>query len=524
MTSTQEDLQLTLDTLQPTRTRPTAGLNRLCISISDLHFTDNTVGNQSSEEIVWAEFFADIASTCKTQQVDELTLILDGDVVDMIRSAVWAKHGVYPWERDKPEFVLCLREIMAEIVSLHATNADGFFNHLKRLPDDLKNTRLEVITLLGNHDKEIFTDPVTLRMYYDECLGPKLANLSAEYRQWVGKMYFDDEQHFADRNSVPWLPFYWGDAELRVFITHGQWRDRENSLAFTPGNNLPGWSTGDGWRAKVWQQLHYAPFIEACFGDTVAAGALSTFIYRCKLKLNDQDPDQANVSRIKRILDELDLYRPTSAAIARILQETRDKKTGNELRDIIENELYETLCLWLSWDYTLSSSPAWRRLAFRVARVWLMVTGPLHMFRVQLHLVRGVLWLYDQVQTLLDLLGPSSVYREDGASFKNLQVFPTFQDLFLQQGFRLHGEGHTHIPLQTEADIKHTADGAPSRNFTYINFGTWRDQLVSKEKKGYRRRGVGRSLYVLNKVTGPQPGYRFFVNDNLSWSDNMDRL
>lgn len=524
MASNEEDLRLTLDTLQPLRARPTTGLNRLCISISDLHFTDNTVGNQSSEEIVWAEFFADIANTCATQQIDELTLILDGDVVDMIRSAVWAAAGVYPWERTRPEFTVCLRKIMAEIVRLHAINPDGFFNHLQQLPDKLKNTRLEVFTLLGNHDKEIFTDPVTLRMYYDECLGPKIANLSVEYRQWVGKMYFDDEQHFADRNSVPWLPFYWGDAELRVFITHGQWRDRENSLAFSSGNNLPGWSTGDGWRAKVWQQLNFAPFIDACFGDTVAAGALSTFIYRCKLKLSSQDDAQANVSRIKRVLDELDLYRPTSAAIARILQETRNKKTGDELRNIIESELYDTLCLWLSWDYTLSSSPAWRRWAFRIVRVWLMLTGPLHMFRVQLHLVRGVLWLFDLVQNLLDALGPSSVYREDGGSFKNIKVFPTFQPLFLEQGFRLHGEGHTHIPLQSEADIEQTADGAPSRNFTYINFGTWRDQLVTKEKKGYRRRGVGRSLYVLNLVNGAQPGYRFYVNDNLSWSDNMDRL
>jgi hypothetical protein len=531
MTSTQEDLELTLATLQPARATPSTGQNRLCVCISDVHFTDDTVGSQSAEETVWPIFFDEIVTVCNKQNINELTLILDGDVVDMIRSAEWAMAGVYPWQRQHPEFKPCLRRIMANIVKLHCrapapgdpNGACGFFHRLRQTVKLLQDQRIsvEVLTLLGNHDKEIFADPDVLKMYYEECVGQPISQLSAAYRSWVGKMYFNDEQHFAAADSVPWLPFYWGDADLRTFITHGHWRDRDNCLSLSPANGLPGWTTKDGWRAQAWQQLNYRPFTEPCFGDTVAAGALSTFIYRCQLALDEyrkakNDP-QLDLSRIKRILAELDLYRPTSAAISRILEETRNK-SSEELRDIIESELYKALCLWLSYDFTLESSPPLRRFGLKAARVWLMLTGRLNMFRIQLYLVRGVLLIAD----MLEKIQPESVYTEDGASFKNLQAFPTFQDTFLAKGFHLHGEGHTHIPLEAEADMDFPS--ASYNNLTYVNFGTWRDQIVDKEKGGYRRRGIGRTLYVLNLQNQQAPEYRYFVRDNLNWSDNMDRL
>lgn len=532
MTSNQDDLQLTLATLQPARTTPTTGLNRLCVCISDVHFTDNTVGSQSAEETVWPIFFDEMVTVCTKQNINELTLILDGDVVDMIRSAEWAMAGVYPWQREHPEFKPCLRRIMASIIEIHCRapapsdpdGACGFFYRLQETVKFLEKQQIsvEVLTLLGNHDKEIFADPDVLKTYYKACVGQPIEELSAAYRSWVGKMYFNDEQHFAAPDSVPWLPFYWGDAELRTFITHGHWRDRDNCLSVSAANGLPGWTTKDGWRAHAWQQLHYRPFTEPCFGDTVAAGALSTFIYRCQLALEDyrktkNDP-QLDLSRIKRILAELDLYRPTSAAVSRILEETRHK-ASEELRGIIESELYKALCLWLRDDFTLQSSPSGRRLGLKIARVWLMLTGRFDKVRIQLHLVRGVLLIAD----MLEKIQPESVYSEDGASFKNLQAFPTFQDAFLAQGFHLHGEGHTHIPLQAEADMDYPPDRSYN-NLTYINFGTWRDQVVDKEKGGYRRRGIGRTLYVLHLQNQQTPEYRYFVRDNLNWSDNMDRL
>ncbi len=74
--------------------------NRLCVCISDMHFTDGTVGNQSAEQAVWDAFFKESEATCLARNIEELTLVLDGDVIDMIRASAWAQAGVYPWQRD----------------------------------------------------------------------------------------------------------------------------------------------------------------------------------------------------------------------------------------------------------------------------------------------------------------------------------------------------------------------------------------------------------------------------------------
>ncbi|ATG92243.1 hypothetical protein [Methylomonas koyamae] len=537
MAITEEDLQLTLATLQPATDGSGDMLNRLCVVISDVHFTDGTVGTQSAEETVWADFFADLANTCDKQHIDQLTLVLDGDVVDMIRTSAWAEAEVYPWQRNDPKFKekfkQCLHKIMDGILCLHdrppekGEQSGGFFYHLKDLPKQLLDTKtdtdtaatkVEVLVLLGNHDKEIFADPEVLRRFYEDGLGQPLSSLKPEYRAWIGNMYFGDADRFKAADSVPWLPFYWGDADLRLFLTHGQWRDRANCLAIAAADGLPGWNTKDGWAVKTWQKLNYRPFTEACFGDTVAAGVLSTFICRSKKALqkasetpNATPPD---LTRINRILDELDLYRPSSAAVSRILQETGRSSTDTRIRDIIENQLFRALKDWLNWDYTLASAPSSQRLGLTLARYWLKFTESFLMYRIQLQFVRGVLKVLDW----LEQIRPSSVYSEDGASLKNLLAFPTFQEALLKQGFQIHGEGHTHIPLQAEADI----DSPTRKNFTYVNFGAWRDQIVDKENGGYRRRGIGRALYVLNLQK--QSEYRYFVRDNLNWSDRMDKL
>ena len=63
-------------------------------------------------------------------------------------------------------------------------------------------------------------------------------------------------------------------ADFRFFTTHGQWRDANNCRQIKAQNGKPGWKAANGWRLKTWQQLKFSPFIEPCFGDTVAAGVL----------------------------------------------------------------------------------------------------------------------------------------------------------------------------------------------------------------------------------------------------------
>lgn len=527
--------------------------NRLCICFSDVHFTDGTVGVQSADDVVWEEVFDTIMDLAVDNEIEELNLILVGDVADMIRTGLWAANQVYPWQRDHLDFKRVLGEVMEGVIGQHARpptpgGKTGFFYLLRQLPDALagyeyrnknrkehKKSRVKkvrTLVLLGNHDKEILADDQTLKRFYEECLGQPVESLSDDYRRWIGKMYFGDENKYLDpeRKSVPWLPFYWGDAGFRLFVTHGQWRDPDNSRRIQGTTTDSSWRVCDGWQPKRWRNMGFAPFTEPCFGDTVAAGVLSGFIYWAKEELKpiekklresgqlgqaDSDAEKA-LSRLKRVLDELDLYRPTAAAVGRVIEETRrlrkmDHSLG-EIRTKIETVLLESVHAWLDWEFTLASARPAIRMALRIAR-------PVVNFLKRLG-VRVELW---SIYALMSLVAWLQQGQRNAPSYCAMRKFPAFLEAYRSYGFRIHGEGHTHIPLQEELYFEKPKD---RRNYTYINFGAWRDQVVPKLKRGYRRRGVGRALVVLDTAGGAdgQRHFAYWVEDVLSWGDTADRL
>jgi|GEM_PF-586532 len=525
--------------------------NRLCICFSDVHFTDGTVGNQSAEAVVWENVFNRIQDLCVLHDIDELTLLLVGDVADMIRTAEWSENGVYPWDRDNAQFNGILQKIMRGIINKHSVppkpcENPGFFYWLQHLPQALEGheyksrksriAKIQTLVLLGNHDKEMFADDETLKMFYKACLGRSVDNhsenrLTDDYRRWLGKMYFGDENHYLDpeRQSVPWLPFYWGDRGFRLFVTHGQWRDEDNSRRIAPQGGRPGWKAGDGWNLDIWRQLKYAPFTESCFGDTVAAGVLSGFIFRSKRRLQElpatAPEEKEEIARLMKILDELDLYRPTYAAVGRIIKETwRLRTLGAGLvaaRDIIENELLDSVHNWLGWDFTLESAGSVLKVGLRIARVLVSVIKLLGA-RIELGFLYLMMWGMTQLKQGL-------FHISDAPSYKEMKAFPTFLQAYRDYGFRIHGEGHTHIPLEEELYFKQPDTPKDRKSYTYINFGTWRDQIVIARKRKYRRRGVGRALCVLDLLPDIECGdeerrFAYWVEDILTWGDHLDRF
>lgn len=489
---------------KPSDSRP----NRLCVSISDIHLTDGTVGFQNLSIHVWDAFYSAICKRCERYSINEMTLVLDGDIVDIIRTSKWAEKGIYPWERErKAEFSELVNAIIQDIVAEHK----DFFEWLRELPEKLKKDAnvetVNKIVLLGNHDKELLCDQKALTYFYEKGLGEKLEDISDDYRRDIGRMY-GDENLFVDKQTAPYLPFYFGDCGFRFFTTHGQWRDKENSRKVTD------WSAKDGWRPEVWKKLQYSPFLLPCFGDTVAAGVLSTFIYKVKTQLKEQDYKD---SRLNRIIDELDLYRPTYVALLRILDETRAmrKDKGKEVAiKIIEDTLCDCVMQWLSWSFTYKTSPILRRVGLKAAKFALRA---MRLFGRSLE-VKGI-------EKLMEVLSFFSPFRKSGVSYKELKTFPSFLPEYHHYKFQIHGEGHTHRPLQEEPNIP----GIESPT-TYINFGTWRYQIVQRKKRGYRRRGVLRALFILDlidntpdKLEGKR-SYDYFTEDIIHWSDKSDTL
>lgn len=496
----QGQLELLDDSLEPSRP------DRMCVSVSDLHLTDGSVGYQNLGQHTWDAFYGDIVARCQRYCIKELYFILDGDIVDLIRTDKWAKNGIYPWQReDKTEFSRVLNEILKDIV---ADKHVKFFDWLKAMPQKLKDEagvdKMEVVVLLGNHDKELICDDKALSYFYEKALGRSLKKISEAERRWLGRMYGDEEKFLAP-SSAPYLPFYFADRGFRFFTTHGQWRDATNNRS-VKSKKGPGWTNKQGWKLDIWQKLEFSPFTLPCLGDVIAAGLLSTFIYEAKQKLAGY-----NNPRLLSILDEMDLYRPTTRAPIRLLEETkamRKKKQDVEIVRQIEDVLFGCFIRFIDWCPAVLTSRLTRILLKVVKAV--LIFSRIFKIRIEIRLLKLAFKIVDSMQGRVE--------------FKEAKLFPAFMPEYQHYGFQIHGEGHTHVPLEEEFNfgLEHPA--------TYINFGTWRDQIVSRKKKGYRRRSILRALYILdlNDTTegaaSDARSFNYYTQDILHWSDKSDNF
>ncbi|MDD4915599.1 MAG: hypothetical protein PHW13_11265 [Methylococcales bacterium] len=60
--------------------------NRMCVVVSDLHFTDGTVGTQNLGAPTWNDFYNVIMQRSRLYALHEVVFVMDGDSLDMIRS------------------------------------------------------------------------------------------------------------------------------------------------------------------------------------------------------------------------------------------------------------------------------------------------------------------------------------------------------------------------------------------------------------------------------------------------------
>ncbi len=489
--------------------------NRLCVLISDIHCTDCTVGNQTASETDWKMFFeqmefavcnpGDTMQTPTDQRIDELLLILNGDVIDLIRSSKWAEAGVYPWNRDHPRFEELVMAIMRDIVTIHARDREegsrqpysGFFHWMRASVAALreKGIAVSIVPIVGNHDKELQVVPAARRMLYEECLGLTADMIPDRYRAWVARQLGTKAEE-----RYPALPFYFADSGLRLLATHGQWRDKDNCRA------TPRWRPSHGWTPQAWREEQFKAFSDPCFGDTVAAGMLSRFIWSVTRRLDESMP---GADRIRCLLDEMDLYRPSVAAVVRLLSESRRMARAEPgargLHDMVLRCFRESLAEWIGHRATWQSArgKTWFGLCllFALSRV--------KCYRLNIFLMRRMACAQEPESTI---------------ATRMLLALPAFRADYRALGLRLHVEGHTHVALEADLQFPRPVE---KRNATYINLGAWRDAILPKRNHGFRRRGVGRALFIFDLARLPKDrqddAYRFYLRDMTSWSDRMDR-
>ncbi|MBI5891698.1 MAG: hypothetical protein HZB47_13710 [Nitrosomonadales bacterium] len=499
------------------------GQQRIGVVISDIHCTDCSVGNQTADDSDWKSFFGELEVTLKASitKASEVVLILNGDVVDVLRSGKWAENNVYPWQRNNPGFETTLMSIMHAIVAVHAREpkeefgkrrirgpgeepeSSGFFFYLKQMVGNItgKVARVSLIPVAGNHDKELQVVPKARELYYRECLGLEAGDLDAGYRNWVARQMGSDPN-----DPWPMLPFYYADPSLRLFATHGQWRDMTNSRTTLQ------WKVCHGWKPQIWQQDRYRAFSDSCFGDTIASGMLSNFIWNTTQAIRNevipfavQRTRNDGIDHILNVLGEMDLYRPSERAVVRLLQEAKnlDRKDANfpRLFRTVIAQYRKSLQSWLGHRETFALAP----LPFKILLYVIRALSHVHWTRLDTKLMQLMAWASG--------LKESTPYAK----------LPAFLSDYRPLGFHLHAEGHTHVTM--EVDLRYNSPPEP-RNYTYVNLGAWRNRIVQKyEKKGYRRRCIGRALIVHGDAQGESAceGYSFSLRDITSWGDRLDK-
>ena len=481
-----------------------AGLDRrIAVLISDIHCTDGSVGKQTVDETDWEKFFRELGEMLDDHITDrEVLLILNGDVVDLLRSGKWAEANVYPWQRDDPRFTEIIMSIMRDIVKTHALSS-GFFFSLQKMVSYLKDKSLRVtlVPTVGNHDKELQVVPEAREMYYRDCLGLSADDLGTSYRKWVAAQMGSDPDA-----AWPLLPFYVADPRLRLFATHGQWRDSTNSSA----TRL--WKFCKGWQPQIWQKEQYRAFSDPCFGDTIASGLLSHFIWNATnaikqevIPLADEKAQYEKINHILNVLNEMDLYRPSAQAVVCLLEEvtTIDQREGNArlLRQTVINQYRNSLQSWLACPETSRTAP----VLFVFVLPVISFLSRLKLDWLDIFLMRLMAWASDI---------------KGATPFAKL---PAFLKHYRKLGFRVQAEGHTHVTM--DVDLRYSPP-RERRNYTYVNLGAWRNRIVLKyENKGYRRLSAGRAMIVHGSASSgtAEDAYWFTLRDFIGRGDKLDR-
>jgi hypothetical protein len=194
----------------------------------------------------------------------------------------------------------------------------------------------------------------------------------------------------------------------------------------------------------------------------------------------------------------------------------RNEGRSEQAIKIIQDNLYQCVMQWLSWDFTYQSSSLSRKVLLKTGNVILLCMKAL-----------GSELEIKALAKLLKVFAFISNHHQKSLSLKEMSKFPAFLPEYSHYGFQIHGEGHTHIPLQEEPNI------SAKQPSTYINFGTWRDQIVPRKDVKYRRRGVLRAMFILdlvdlvnNSEDGQTPNrtFDYFVEDIVHWGDVKDAM
>lgn len=152
--------------------------------ISDLHLSDSTARSTINVPRLLQHLSRAFAYASE-KKVEKLTLVLLGDIFEVLKSEVWLERSLRPWEACAPAHDEAVAEIIRRIIGAN----EEFFVGLQEM-QSAYGSRLRMVYVPGNHDRPLHTEMgVTGR----GLIRSKLPALNAGAEVFSEK--FSDEEH-----------------------------------------------------------------------------------------------------------------------------------------------------------------------------------------------------------------------------------------------------------------------------------------------------------------------------------------
>ena len=448
----------------------------MLVVISDLHLTDGTSGETISAD-AFRVFYDDlkmlIKNACfqKTEKgksfipVDRCDIVLNGDVLDVIRSKQWRdSEDLKPWSDPESDgFIKAVSEITEKILAFN-DDALGYLRQMStgvEIEDDQGKEHLVSVNLhymVGNHDW--FYHLPDSRLNATRNLVIEKMGLSN--RADIIFPHLVDELHESELEQLC--------LQHRVYIQHGDIQDPINFVK-AKGRNY------------------------SSLGDAIVVLLLNAFpeVVKEKLSLKDDDP-------LVLKLKEFDNVRPLYESPA-WLRSVLKQHANSEQVDKIVNIWRENIRTMVAVPFVKAAR---RRLSF-AERVKFFIQFelskyiPLNTFVAIASFLGGLLPQHEKAY-LEAAENEPWLYQQNGEAAKADYV--TY--------------GHTHLELLYPID--EVREGGKTRDKVYLNSGTWRlvHRRTQKNKKQfeYNRHHV---MTYLAFYKGNERGGRPFE----SWSGRL---
>ncbi len=401
----------------------------MLVVISDLHFVDETAGKHNLPYGAFEDvFLSDIASIAKDKGVEEIKLLLLGDIVDLIRSEQWfdAAPDDRPWGRNGLKDIpnpqpnsITERQCLKILGDVQNKNQDTFklFREFKsRLKEKYGlDANVEIIYTPGNHDR--------------------LCNLYPSVRAELKKILNIGNSSFAPGGKYK---YDFISEDYGVCARHGHQFDEWNyAVSNTETRSL-----------------------EAPIGDVLTTEFAVKFPYILN-SLRGQYPeiDARTFDELVEHVKDIDNIRPLKKVIEWIgyrIDKEEDKKVKKALNKAFKQTAEELLDI----DF-VRNSKTYNNIKLRLASSrWLNWFADLSIdiFGAE-NLLPSLMGLSDEPPNPEKSPLAIAAYKEEPIWKSNGKI-----------QFILYG--HTHAPLQIPMD------NINGKEVIYINTGTWRNRIT----------------------------------------------